>query len=105
MPQCARGAGDDGDLLHGGGVGLLGGDQSVADLMVGYDALFVIGQDGVLLLVACNDHLDALLQVGLGHALAARADGPQRGFVDDVGQLCAGGTGGHPGSSWEILSE
>ncbi len=68
VAQRAGGAGDDGDLLHGGGVGLLGRHQGVADLVVGHDALFVVGQDGVLLLVAGNDHLDALLQVGLGHA-------------------------------------
>ena len=102
VTQSTRGAGDDGDLLHGGGVGLLGGDQSVADLMVGYDALFVVGQDGVLFLVACNDHLDALLQVGLSHALAARADGPQRGLVDDVGQLGTGRAGGHPGHGGKV---
>ena len=30
--------------------------------------LFLVGEDGVLLLVAGDDHLDALFQVGLGHA-------------------------------------
>ena len=83
-------------------MGLLGGDQSVADLMVGYDALFVVGQDGVLLLVACNDHLDALLQIGLGHALAACTHGAQGCFVDDVGQLGTGGAGGHAGHGVEV---
>ena len=34
--------------------------------------------------------------------LAAGAHGPQGGFVDDVGQLCAGGTGGHPGHGVEV---
>ena len=92
----------DGDLLHGGGVGLFSGDQSVADLMVGYDALFVVGQDGVLLLVACNDHLNALLQVRLGHTLAACADGPQRGLVDNVGQLGTGRARGHPGHGGKV---
>ena len=100
--QCAGGAGDDGDLLHRRGVGLLGGDQRVADLVVGHDALFLVGEDGILLLVACNDHFDALFEVSLGHALAARADGPQRSLVDDVGQLGTGRTGGHPGHDAEI---
>ena len=113
VTQSTRGAGDDGDLLHGGGVGLFSGDQSVADLMVGYDALFVVGQDGVLLLVACNDHLNALLQVRLGHTLAACADGPQRGLVDNVGQLGTGhGVGyvlnvheGPNGFRWRVVPE
>ena len=95
VAQCARGAGDDGDLLHRGRVGLLGCHKGMADLMVGYDALFVVGQDGVLLLVAGNDHLNALLKVGLRHALAARPHGTQGGFVHNVSQLCAGGTGSH----------
>ena len=102
VAQCARGAGDDGDLLHGCGVILKRRHQCVADLMVGYDALFLVGEDGVLLLVACNDHLDALLKVCFRDRLAAGAHGPQGGFVDDVGQLCAGGTGGHPGHSVEV---
>ena len=95
VAQCARGAGDDGDLLHRGRVGLLGRHKGMADLVVGYDALFVVGQDGVLLLVAGNDHLDALLKVGLRHALAPCPHGTQSSFIYNVGQLCAGGTGGH----------
>ena len=95
VAQCAGGAGDNSDLLHRCRVGLLGCHKGVADLMVGYDALFVVGQDGVLLLVAGNDHLDALLKVGLRHALATRPHGTQGGFVHNVGKFCAGGTGGH----------
>ena len=102
VAQRAGGAGDDGDLLHRGRVGLFCRHKGVADLVVGHDALFLVGEDGVLLLVARDDHLDALLKVGLGHALAARADGPQGSFVDDVGQLGAGCTGGHPGHDAEI---
>ena len=74
-------------------MGLLGCHQGVADLVVGHDALFLIRQDGVLFLVARNDHLDALLQVCLGHALAPGPYRPQSGLVDDVGQLGTGGTG------------
>ena len=46
--------------------------KGVADLVVGHDLFSLVGEDGVLLLVARDDHLDALLQVGLSHALAAR---------------------------------
>ncbi len=65
--------------------------------MIGHDALFLVGEDGVLLLVAGDDHLDALLQVGLGGTLRPVADGAQGGFVDDVGQLRTGSAGGHAG--------
>ena len=102
ITQRTRGAGDNGDLLDGSGVALERRHQRMADLMVGHDALFLVGEDGVLLLVACDDHLDALLKVSLRHALAARADSPQSGFVDDVGQLCAGSAGGHPGHGVEV---
>ena len=76
VAQGAGGAGDDGDLLHRGGVGLLGRHQGVADLVVGHDPLLLVGEDGVLLLVAGDDHLDALLQVGLGGEAAARPAPP-----------------------------
>ena len=102
VAQGTRGAGDNGDLLHRGGVVLQGCHQGMADLVVSHDALFVVGQDGILLLIAGNDHLDALFQVGLGHALAACADCPQGCLVDDIGQLRAGSAGGHPGHGIEI---
>ena len=102
VAQGTRGPGDDGDLLHRSRVGLLGCHQSVADLVVGHDALFLIRQDGVLFLVACNDHLDALLQVCLGHALAPGPYRPQSGLIDDVGQLGTGGTGSHAGHGVKV---
>ncbi len=59
------------------GVVLLVGHQRVADLVVGHDALFIIGEDGAFLLAARDDHLEGLLQVGLRHELAALADGAE----------------------------
>ena len=41
VPQGAGGPGDDGDLLHRGGVGLLRRHQGVADLVVGHDLLLL----------------------------------------------------------------
>ena len=102
IAQRTGGAGHDGDLLHRGGIGLLGRHQRVADLVVGHDMLLVIGHNGVLLLVAGNDYLDALLQVGLGGEAASVTDGAEGGLVDDVGQLGAGGTGGHTGDLVEV---
>ena len=63
VAQRTGGAGDDGDLLHGGGVGLLRGDERVADLVVGDDALLGVGEDGVLLLVARDDDLEESIEV------------------------------------------
>ncbi len=95
VAQSPGGAGDDGDFLHGSGVCLLCGDQGMADLVVRDDLLFLICEDRILLLVAGNDHLDALLQIGLGGKAAAVTHRAQSGFVDNVGKLRAGGAGGH----------
>ena len=89
---CAR---DDGDLLHGGGVRLQCGDERVADLVVGDRPLFLVGEDGIFLLITRDDDLDALLKVGLRGKAPAVAHGAQRGLVDDVCKLCARGAGGH----------
>ena len=95
VAQGAGGSGDDGDFLNRGGVGLQGGHQSMADFMVGNGHLFLVCQDGVLLLVACNDHLNGFLQIGLGDHRPVVPDGSQSGLVDDVCQLRAGSAGGH----------
>ena len=52
--------------------------SAVADLMIGHDALFMIRQHGVFLLITRDDGLDALLKVRLGDGLAAVAHGAQR---------------------------
>ena len=74
---------------------LRGGDQGVADLVVGDDHLFLVGEDGVLLLIADDDHFDALFEIRLRGLCAAVAHGAQRRLVDDVGQLGAGSAGSH----------
>ena len=74
----------------------------MADLVIGDRALLGIRQDGVLLLVASDDDLDALLEIRLRHLAAARAHSAQRALVDDVGELCARGTGGHARDRVEV---
>ena len=59
-------------FCDGGGVRLLRRDQRVADLVVGDDPLFLVGQDGVLLLIARDDDLNALLEVRLRHNACGR---------------------------------
>ena len=100
--QRTRRAGHDGDLLYRRTVGLQRRHQRVADLVVRHDALFLVVQDLVLLLCTGQDGVHGLLQVVLGHGLAVVANGAQRGFVDDVGQLSAGSTGGHAGHNGKV---
>ena len=102
VAQGSGGSGDDGDLLHRRGMGLLRRDQRVADLMIGDDLFLMVRQDGILLLVSGDDHLDALLQIRLGHHLPAVAHRAQSGFVDDVGKLRAGSAGGHAGDHGKV---
>ena len=102
IAQRARGARDDGDLGDRGRVALERRDQGVADLVIGDDELFLVREDLVLFLVAGDDDLDALLQVGLAHLIAAGAHRAQRGLVDHVGQLRARRAGGHAGDCAEV---
>ena len=62
----------------------------------------LFGEDLVLLLVAGDDDLDALLQVALAHLVAACAHRAQRGLVDHVGKLRTGRAGGHARDGAEV---
>ena len=70
--------------------------------MVGNRPLFLVGKDGILLLIARDDHLDGLFHVRLGGEFPSVPDGAQRRFVDDVGKLRAGRAGGHPRDLLEV---
>ena len=63
-------------------------DQRVANLVVGHDALFGVGQDGALLLRARDDKLKGRQQILLVDSLAPHAHGAQRRLVDEVGKVC-----------------
>ena len=54
----------------------LAATKGMADFMVGHHTLFLVGEDGVLFLVARDHHLDALLQVGLGDGGCGRPAPP-----------------------------
>ena len=82
--------------------GLQRRDQRMADLVVGDDLLFLVGEHGVLLLIAGDDDLHALLQICLVTTVAPIAHRAQGRLVDDVGQLRAGGAGGHTGDGVEV---
>ena len=96
VAQGAGGAGNDCDFLYWSRVGLLGGHQSVADLVIGNRPFLLICQDGIFLLIAGDHNLNALLQIRLGRKASTVPHSPQGCLVDDVGQLRSAGAGGHP---------
>ena len=78
-----------GDLLHGLGVFLLVGDHRVADLVIGDELLFKLGEHAVLLLAARDDELERREHILLRDELAPLAHGAQRRFVGKVCKVCA----------------
>ena len=64
-------------------------DQRVADLVVGDDALFRVGQHRALFLRARNDELERRQQILLVDGLAAQTHGAQRRLVHEVCQIRA----------------
>ena len=94
--------GHNGDLGNGLGVLFQSGDQGVAHLVVGNQPLFHLGEHGVLLFRTGNDGFKGNQQVLLVHGLPAHADGPQGGFVHQVGQIRAYGAGGGLGDLLKI---
>ena len=70
-------------------------DQRMPNFMVGNGLLLFVCQNCILLLIAGNDGFNRLFQIRLRHRVTALADSLQSTFVDDVGQLSAGGTGSH----------
>ena len=66
----------------------------MANLMVGDGCLLLVGQYRIFLLVTRNDGLNALFEVLLICNLAAASNRAERCLVDDVRELCTGGTGG-----------
>ena len=78
---------DDRDLLHGLGVFLLVGDHRVADLVIGDELLFKLGEDAAFLLAARDDELERREHVLLRDELASLAHGAQRRLVGEVGKV------------------
>ena len=85
IAQRTLGMGDDGDFADGLGVLLLGSHQRVTHLVIGDDALFLLGDDGALFLAAGDDQLEGHQQVVLIHGAASLADGAESGLVHQIG--------------------
>ena len=65
--------------------------------MVGDDLLLPLGDDHALALLAGESHVHAVLEILLGHGVAAGADGTEGRLVDDVGKIRAARPRGDPG--------
>ena len=83
-------------------MGLERSDERVTDLVIGDNELFLVGQNLIFLLVASNDNLNALFEVGLGNLVAACTDSAQCSFVYHVCKLCTGCTGSHARDGIEV---
>ena len=75
--------------MHGRGVRLLGGNQRVADFVIGDHTLFTLRNDGVFALCARDYGFDGLLKVCLRHLIAPQPHGAQCGFIHYVGKVSA----------------
>ena len=64
-------------------------NQSMPDLVICHDLLFLIGKYCIFLLISCDNSLDALLEILLAYDAAAVAHGAERSFVDDICKLGA----------------
>ena len=84
VAKASLGVRDDRDLLHGLGVFLLVGDHRVADLVIGDELLFKLGEDAAFLLAARDDELERREHVLLRNELASLAHGAERRLVGEV---------------------
>ena len=89
VAKASLGVRDDCDLLHGLGVFLLVGDHRVADLVIGDELLFKLGEDAAFLLAARDDELERREHVLLRDELASLAHGAERRLVGEVCKIRA----------------
>ena len=77
-------------------------NQCMTDFMVCNCHFFLVGENSVFLLIACDDHFNGFFQICLGCELSAITDCSQRCFVDDICQFSTGSTACHPGNHLEV---
>ena len=65
--------------------------------MVSDGDFFLIGEDGIFLLIACDHHLNTFLQICLRHIAASAPYRAQCSLIHDVGKLRTGCSGCHSG--------
>ena len=61
----------------------------MSDLVVSNYELLLAGQHLILLLVACHNHLDTLLEILLVNSLSSCLDCTKRCLINHVGKLCS----------------
>ena len=89
VTQGRAAARNDADLVDRIGVLAVGGDQGVADFVIGHTPLLFLGQTAALAFRTGHDFLDGVFQVALDDLRCHAAGGQQRGFVHRVGQVRA----------------
>ena len=67
----------------------------MTDLVVGDNLLLLIRQNCVLLLVSCDNYLNTLLKISLGHIPPAFPHCSERCFINNIGKLGTGCSGRH----------
>ena len=102
ISQGSRCTGHDSDLLHRRRIGLLRRHERMSDLVIGNNLLLLVRKDRILFLIAGDHDLDAFLKICLCHVAPVFPYRPQRRLIDDVGKLCAGCAGRHPGDHREV---
>src|SRR5215210_1083186 len=88
---------DDGDLVHGVGLGQESPHYGVSGLVVGGDLLLLLGDQARLALGTGDDPVHGLLHLGHVYLVLVVPRGQERRLVDQVGQVRAGEARGSPG--------
>ena len=105
LHSVTKGAGsswDNSDLLNRCGIGLLGSNERMADLMIGNNQLLLIRENSILLLISGNDSFNTFFKVRLSCKTSVVTDGTKCGFIDNVRKLGTGSTGSHAGNLIKI---
>ena len=74
----------------------------MANLVVSHDLFLFVCKNGIFLLITSYDHLYTLLQIRLGHIFPVLSYCPKSRFIYNVGKLCSGRSGCHPGDNAEV---
>ena len=80
---------DDADLVHRVAVFAMGGNEGMADFVIGHAAFFLFVQAAAFAFGTGHDLFHGLIQIMLADLVATPAGGEQRGFVDGIGEVRA----------------
>src|SRR5262249_38205592 len=93
VAKCGATARDDADLVDGVGILAVGGDEGVADFVIGDPTFFFFAEAATFALGTGKDLLDGFFEVALLNFFALAASGQKSSFVDSVCEVGAGKAG------------